>query len=321
MKNKKSTRKKSQVTCENCKKNFLKDDSEIKRNFEIGRKIFCSLSCSGKFYNVLKPYSGINSVPNYRFHDEYTGLRLYIRKAYRKNKNKNCQVNITLKYLKDLWNSQDGKCIYTGIDLFHRDLPINKNKKLVEIASLDRINSHMGYTENNVQFVNIMANWAKKDLSHDEMVIFCKSIALFWKNGCRHDLVNSKIDLNKDNFKEYIRRIKNRPKEYIDKFKMSYDGINVENTVNEDDLLEQWNKQHGICIYSGINLVHAKQTKNRESNSTNIASLDRVNSNLGYIKDNVQFVSITANLAKNKLKHEEMIEFCKAIYEFWKDKI
>lgn len=39
-------RKKVQTECFKCKKVFLKDESEVKRNNKLGRKIFCSLSCA-----------------------------------------------------------------------------------------------------------------------------------------------------------------------------------------------------------------------------------------------------------------------------------
>lgn len=82
--------------------------------------------------------------------------------------------------------------------------------------------------------------------------------------------------------------------------------------ITVDDLKEQWNKQKGICPYSGIELDLRKKS------SDNIdaifgASLDRIDSKKGYVKGNVQFVSRCLNYMKNTLTHEETIALCKQI--------
>jgi hypothetical protein len=40
-----------------------------------------------------------------------------------------------------------------------------------------------------------------------------------------------------------------------------------------------------------------------------LASVDRIDSSVGYEKNNIQFVSRTINYAKNDMTHEEMIKF------------
>jgi hypothetical protein len=47
------------------------------------------------------------------------------------------------------------------------------------------------------------------------------------------------------------------------------------------------------------------------------ASLDRIDSSLGYIIGNIQFISATANLGKGSMTHVEMIMFCKLIRDNW----
>jgi myo-inositol catabolism protein IolC len=51
-----------------------------------------------------------------------------------------------------------------------------------------------------------------------------------------------------------------------------------------------------------------------------MASLDRVDSTKGYIVGNIQFISAAANMAKNNMTHEQMIEFCKIIADNWNKK-
>jgi len=40
------------------------------------------------------------------------------------------------------------------------------------------------------------------------------------------------------------------------------------------------------------------------------ASLDRINSNLGYTIDNIQWVHTMVNMSKNKYKEEDFIKMC-----------
>lgn len=81
------------------------------------------------------------------------------------------------------------------------------------------------------------------------------------------------------------------------------------------DVLNQWNKQQGICVYSGVKLVlpHCK----KKNNLIYAASLDRIKSELPYTKDNIQFVSASLNYMKGQLTHEETIELCKIIAARW----
>lgn len=43
------------------------------------------------------------------------------------------------------------------------------------------------------------------------------------------------------------------------------------------------------------------------------ASLDRKDSSKGYTPDNIQFVSMMANYAKNRWNDKELFEFCSAV--------
>ncbi|MEO1764581.1 MAG: hypothetical protein AAFR83_22070, partial [Cyanobacteria bacterium J06629_18] len=43
-------------------------------------------------------------------------------------------------------------------------------------ASLDRIDSCKGYVFGNVQFVSLMANYAKRDFLEEELLRFCEAV-------------------------------------------------------------------------------------------------------------------------------------------------
>lgn len=106
----------------------------------------------------------------------------------------------------------------------------------------------------------------------------------------------------RNQFAEYLRRSRSRRK--------NKDKI----LITTEDLKIQWNKQNGICPYTGVKLEHPKYTKN---NFIYTASLDRIDSSKGYIPGNIQFISITANYAKSDMSHELMIEFCKLVTKKW----
>lgn len=87
-------------------------------------------------------------------------------------------------------------------------------------------------------------------------------------------------------------------------------------TITLDDLQEQWNKQNGICPYSGIPLIIPTYTKNH-NNPIYTASVDRIDSSKGYIPGNIQFVSTCINYLKNTMSDEDTKFVCKCIAEYF----
>lgn len=75
-----------------------------------------------------------------------------------------------------------------------------------------------------------------------------------------------------------------------------------------------YQEQEGKCVYTGWKLSSAHDPVGRDMKRL---TLDRIDSTKGYIKGNVQFVSLAANTAKNCFTHEEMVEFCRAIARKW----
>lgn len=92
-----------------------------------------------------------------------------------------------------------------------------------------------------------------------------------------------------------LRRIKNKYHDY---------------DVDLDYLKEVWDVQN-ICVYTGVELQLPKWKGINDPLYT--ASIDRIESDKGYVKGNIQFISITSNHAKNSMTHEQMIKFCDLI--------
>jgi len=92
--------------------------------------------------------------------------------------------------------------------------------------------------------------------------------------------------------KEFLRRIKRRDKRKC-----------VSSNLDYEYLVELWEKQKGICPYSGnIMTLQFEMTPYT-------ASLDRIDSSLPYLKNNVEFVCVAVNYAKSTFSKEEMKKF------------
>ena len=76
-------------------------------------------------------------------------------------------------------------------------------------------------------------------------------------------------------------------------------------------MLDVWNKQQGICIYSKVQLQ--KCSNINFNDRVYSMSLDRIDSSKGYVKDNIQFISIAMNYLKNSMTHQEMLEIIELI--------
>jgi len=93
-------------------------------------------------------------------------------------------------------------------------------------------------------------------------------------------------------FRSHLRRAKNR-NQLVD--------------ITLKDLKDQWELQQGKCMYLGIVLKHPKYIKANDSRCT--ASLDRIDSSKGYIKGNIQFITMAINYMKNSMSDVETREF------------
>lgn len=169
----KQNRKLITIKCDCCGKEFEKPVSEYNRNLKLGRANYCSRACSGKMCNKNNKQKGNsqNLIYNNR-RDEYTPFRYYLRNAKKRFKD----FNLTLEYLKTLWEEQNGICPYTGIKLQLAEYK-NSHNNPIYVASLDRIDSTKGYIIGNVQFISTAINYMKNTMSHNDTLLLCNIIA------------------------------------------------------------------------------------------------------------------------------------------------
>lgn len=125
-----------------------------------------------------------------------------------------------------------------------------------------------------------------------------------WSNNPKN--IENLINLNKSRVKEisfaYILRCaKKRFKDF---------------NLNEEYLLEIWEKQNHKCPYTGLELILPTYSNVNTLDIETRASLDRIDSTKGYIIGNVQFVSTPINYLKNTMSDIQTKKFLKTISEF-----
>lgn len=143
----------NEKTCDNCGKRFVRTFSERTRRH------FCSTEC----------------VREYRT-DDFSIFRYLMASIRCSAQKRGSECSITIADLKSQWEKQSGRCAYTGWPL---SLPVPKKKgevKDYKKASLDRINSSIGYIPSNIQFVSMIANYAKNEFSEEVLVEFCRAV-------------------------------------------------------------------------------------------------------------------------------------------------
>lgn len=167
----KQNRKLVQLTCDECGKLYDKSITEYNRNIRLGRHNYCCRSCAMKGNKNNKKGNSVTLIPN-NHKDEFTPFRYYFRNAKKRFKN----FNLTLEYLKEIWEQQNGICPYTGIKLQLATYTTNHNNPIYT-ASLDRIDSSKGYEIDNVQFISTAINYMKNTMSHEDTIKLCNIIA------------------------------------------------------------------------------------------------------------------------------------------------
>ena len=80
-----------------------------------------------------------------------------------------------------------------------------------------------------------------------------------------------------------------------------------------DDLKDIWDKQNGLCTYTGLPLTP-------KGHQINTVSLDRIDSNGIYEKSNVQLVCVVINRMKLDYSENNFIQLCRLVTQHNKDK-
>jgi len=88
-------------------------------------------------------------------------------------KSRKIEFNISIEQLWDLFLRQDRRCALTG-----QQIALSAGRRIGKsTASLDRIDSKIGYTTNNVQWIHKDINIMKLNFSQEYFIKICRAIA------------------------------------------------------------------------------------------------------------------------------------------------
>lgn len=94
-------------------------------------------------------------------------------------------------------------------------------------------------------------------------------------------------------------------------------------TITLEEIIILWNNQGGKCALSGVDLTFGMELQSLNEKSRLIhshrmttASLDRIDSNGGYIKGNIQWVEKNINIFKNALNNDDFIGLCRLVSQY-----
>jgi len=124
-----------------------------------------SCGCYQREKHVLKMWKGYGEISRKYF--SYVKLNAQKR---------NLIFKITIEYIWELFQKQNGKCVYTGIDLYLPEKGKIKKDRSSQTASLDRIDSSIGYIQGNVQWIHKDINKMKQDFSEEKFLNYIEQI-------------------------------------------------------------------------------------------------------------------------------------------------
>lgn len=207
-------------------------------------------------------------------------------------KTRNILFNITIQQIWELFEKQNKKCYLSGLEIGFKE---KTKKDFSGTASLDRKDSSVGYEIENIGWVHKDINIMKFTFSVKEFIDYCKLITEF--NGifkkCSYDFITHKTYI-----KSLVKSAKKR--------NLSYE-------LTDEQLLQKFNDQGGVCVFTGLDLIYPNSELSCRKKLWN-ASLDRIDNNLGYTFDNVQWTHKNINHSRNNLTAKEYKDFCKIVY-------
>lgn len=204
-------------------------------------------------------------------------------------KHRNKGFYITIDFAWDLFLKQNKCCALTGMALD------------IDDASIDRIDSLLDYTEDNVWWVHKDINKIKASTNTIEFILMCKSIVDYRVNKIIPDtsMYRPTYELTKSFWGQTLYNAKRRK---------------IDVLISIEEALHQFIKQRGLCYLTGLPItIHLSKSKN---NPKNTGSLDRINSNNDYTYDNISWCHKNINQSRKDLDLNYYIKLCEQVVNF-----
>jgi len=138
----------------------------------------------------------------------------YIGNIRNRAKISNIPFNLTAEDVYNQFIKQNKQCYYSGIDIFfaHSMSATYSKKEPHQTASVDRFDSNLGYTKDNIVIVHKNINIMKSVLDHTDFINFCHLIA---KKHADHQIYKTIPDKYiADNNKSKSKKSNNKRKSY-----------------------------------------------------------------------------------------------------------
>lgn len=144
-----------------------------------------------------------------------------------------------------------------------------------------------------------------------------KNVSLFFKHTQTSDGYHSwcKTCCNEGNIKSRAKvysTIEGRAKIFLQSCKRSALKRNQAFELTIEDVVGFWNKQNKVCAYSGVEMT-------LEAGRLNTVSIERIDSSVGYTKENTVLVCNIVNRMKSDFKYEDFYQYCSHVALFLGD--
>jgi len=109
-------------------------------------------------------------------------------------------------------------------------------------------------------------------------------------------------------YRRWVEGLSKEMRSLYDRFKVAEQSSanrKIEFSLSFEDVVNQYNSQKGKCFYTNKELTHDGGRWD--------ASIDRLDSNKGYSKDNIRICSKQVNLMKHISNIEEFVELCRLV--------
>lgn len=239
----------------------------------------------------------------------------------------NDKLNQTLKKIETVENKTLKKNKLNDFDDYDDNYLNDKTSRSSSFSScLDDDDDNIKKEKDEIKYKNKI-NFLMKSVHYELMIYLehaqCKScknvypLSKFTRKHNKYYLNNCyrcRYDKLMENpFHNVTLHMFNRTKDRCRKLKAK--GRHLEFNLTHDKIKQRILEQKEICPLSGIPFTYLLGRHNK--GSTGIAwknpSIDRIDSNKGYLMDNIIITTVSVNMMKNELPMDQFIETCKLI--------
>lgn len=242
-----------------------------------------------------------------KLNNQDTYLKYLIVQLRAKDKKKNRQCNIDFEYVQELIEKQNNKCIYSGAEM------IWKGGAGIYQGTIDRIDSSKGHIKGNCQLVTIPLNHFKNELSDEK---FRELISLIIKQKQEVNNQSPLIVIDKKKVSTMFNDMKKREILRLKKEFLPLELIIEDPQIDFDKeyFYELVNKNNNRCTLTGVPLSW-------ETRKITTGSIDRIDSSVGYRKDNIQLTLWYVNCLKKDMNNETCLKLIDEIVRYNTSKV